>query len=79
MGRSRRPRRATAPFGRSCRGTGESAAVADEGGTRDRVVSEHAGGDEALHPLEERFYAQALADPVLQRLFPEEFRPTSTI
>jgi hemoglobin len=31
---------------------------------------EHAGGDEALHRLEELFYDKALADPVLKRLFP---------
>jgi hemoglobin len=31
---------------------------------------EHAGGEEALHRLEEVFYAKALADPVLQPLFP---------
>jgi hemoglobin len=32
---------------------------------------EHAGGDEALHRLEELFYAKALADPVLSTLFAE--------
>jgi hemoglobin len=32
---------------------------------------EHAGGDEALHRLEELFYNKALDDPVLRRLFPE--------
>ncbi|WP_026416810.1 group II truncated hemoglobin [Actinomadura oligospora] len=32
---------------------------------------EHAGGDEALHRLEEAFYTKALADPVLRPLFPE--------
>jgi hemoglobin len=31
----------------------------------------HAGGDDGLHRLEELFYAKVLADPVLQRLFPE--------
>ncbi|MFF1641856.1 group II truncated hemoglobin [Streptomyces sp. NPDC058246] len=31
---------------------------------------EHAGGDEALHRLEEIFYAMALADPVLREVFP---------
>lgn len=31
---------------------------------------EHAGGDEALHRLEEIFYTKVLADPVLQQLFP---------
>lgn len=30
---------------------------------------EHAGGDEALHRLEELFYTKALADPVLKPLF----------
>lgn len=30
---------------------------------------EHAGGDEALHRLEELFYAKPLADPVLKTLF----------
>jgi hemoglobin len=32
---------------------------------------EHAGGDEALHRLEEIFYAKALADPALTSLFTE--------
>jgi hemoglobin len=32
---------------------------------------EHAGGDEALHCLEELFYDKALADPVLRTLFTE--------
>jgi hemoglobin len=32
---------------------------------------EHAGGDEALHRLEELFYDKALADPVLSALFTE--------
>jgi hemoglobin len=31
----------------------------------------HAGGDEALHRLEEIFYAKVLADPVLRPLFHE--------
>jgi hemoglobin len=31
---------------------------------------EHAGGDEALHRLEELFYDKVLADPVLKALFP---------
>ncbi|NUT38256.1 MAG: globin [Hamadaea sp.] len=31
---------------------------------------EHAGGEEALHRLEEVFYDKVLADPVLQPLFP---------
>jgi hemoglobin len=32
---------------------------------------DHAGGDAALHRLEELFYDKALADPVLRRLFSE--------
>ena len=32
---------------------------------------EHAGGDEAIHRLEEAFYASVLADPLLQPLFGE--------
>ncbi|GAB2539591.1 group II truncated hemoglobin [Nocardia heshunensis] len=32
---------------------------------------EHAGGDDAIHRLEEIFYAKALADPVLREVFPE--------
>ncbi|MEU7899595.1 group II truncated hemoglobin [Nonomuraea sp. NPDC049152] len=31
----------------------------------------HAGGDEALHRLEEIFYAKVLEDPLLKQLFPE--------
>ncbi|WP_151483433.1 group II truncated hemoglobin [Streptomyces albicerus] len=31
---------------------------------------EHAGGEEALHRLEEIFYTKALADPVLREVFP---------
>jgi hemoglobin len=31
----------------------------------------HAGGDDGLHRLEELFYTKVLADPILQRLFPE--------
>jgi hemoglobin len=34
------------------------------------TLYEHAGGEEALHRLEELFYGKVLADPVLQRLFP---------
>jgi hemoglobin len=30
---------------------------------------EHAGGEDAIHRLEDRFYASVLADPVLQPLF----------
>ena len=32
---------------------------------------EHAGGEEALHRLEEIFYEKALADPILKTLFTE--------
>jgi hemoglobin len=32
---------------------------------------EHAGGDEALHRLEEIFYTKVLADPVLRTVFTE--------
>jgi len=32
---------------------------------------EHAGGEEALHRLEEVFYRKVLGDPLLRRLFPE--------
>lgn len=32
---------------------------------------EHAGGDGALHGLEELFYDKVLADPLMRRLFPE--------
>jgi hemoglobin len=32
---------------------------------------DHAGGDAALHRLEELFYDKALADPLLHRLFSE--------
>ena len=31
---------------------------------------EHAGGEEALHRLEDVFYSKVLADPVLKALFP---------
>ncbi|GIF69984.1 globin [Asanoa ishikariensis] len=34
------------------------------------TLFEFAGGDEALHRLEELFYAKALADPVLREVFP---------
>lgn len=34
------------------------------------TLYEFAGGEEALHRLEEVFYQKALADPVLRRLFP---------
>jgi len=33
------------------------------------TLYEHAGGDDALHDLEEIFYNKVLADPVLRRLF----------
>jgi hemoglobin len=33
------------------------------------TLYDHAGGEEALHRLEEIFYASVLADPLLQRLF----------
>ena len=36
-----------------------------------RSLYEHAGGDEALHRLEELFYTKVLADPALRTLFPE--------
>jgi truncated hemoglobin YjbI len=32
---------------------------------------EHAGGDEAIHRLEELFYDKVLADPILKTLFTE--------
>jgi len=35
------------------------------------TLYEHAGGDEALHRLEEIFYARALNDPVLKDVFTE--------
>jgi hemoglobin len=35
------------------------------------TLYEHAGGDEALHRLEELFYSKVLADPVLKVLFTE--------
>jgi hemoglobin len=34
------------------------------------TLYEFAGGDDAVHRLEEIFYAKALADPVLRRVFP---------
>jgi hemoglobin len=37
----------------------------------DETLYEHAGGEEALHRLEELFYEKALADPVLKDLFSE--------
>jgi hemoglobin len=35
------------------------------------TLYDHAGGDDALHRLEERFYAKALSDPVLKDVFTE--------
>ena len=35
------------------------------------TLYEHAGGDEALHRLEEIFYEKALNDPVLKEVFTE--------
>lgn len=35
------------------------------------TLYEHAGGDEALHRLEELFYDKVLADPILSSLFSE--------
>ncbi len=32
-------------------------------------LSDHAGGDEALHRLEDTFYSMVLADPLVQLLF----------
>jgi hypothetical protein len=37
--------------------------------TKVGTLYEHAGGDEALHRLEELFYDRALADPILKTLF----------
>ncbi len=39
--------------------------------TMAETLYEHAGGDAALHRLEELFYQKALADPVLSELFTE--------
>ena len=36
-----------------------------------RTLYDHAGGDAALHRLEEVFYSKALADPILKPLFTE--------
>jgi hemoglobin len=35
------------------------------------TIYDHAGGDEALHRLEELFYEKVLEDPVLSKLFTE--------
>ncbi|MGW0907416.1 globin domain-containing protein [Streptomyces sp. NPDC002853] len=40
------------------------------GGPPRASLYEHAGGEEALHRLEEIFYTNSLADPVLRTLFP---------
>jgi hemoglobin len=59
--------------------------MSDPGGERDRAgavtgsgrtehsetLYQHAGGDEALHRLEELFYGKVLADPVLKAQFRE--------
>lgn len=37
----------------------------------EETLYEHAGGEQALHRLEELFYDKALADPVLRALFTE--------
>jgi hemoglobin len=42
-----------------------------EGTLVTETLYQHAGGEEALHRLEELFYDKALADPVLKVLFPE--------
>jgi len=36
-----------------------------------KTLYEHAGGEEALHRVEEVFYSKVLADPVLKTLFTE--------
>jgi len=36
-----------------------------------KSLYEHAGGDEALHRVEELFYSKVLADPILKTLFTE--------
>ena len=41
----------------------------DHGMSVTETLYEHAGGDKALHRLEELFYEKALADPVLTPLF----------
>jgi hemoglobin len=58
----------------SIQGSGGAFARSDLGGAPDtltRVPSlfEHAGGEAALHRLEEHFYSSVLADPILQPLF----------
>src|SRR6516225_10947256 len=44
---------------------------ATDGGKPMESLYEHAGGEEALHRLEEIFYEKALADPILNALFTE--------
>jgi hemoglobin len=48
---------------------GFEATAATEVAVADETLFEHAGGDAALHRLEQIFYDKALADPVLSRLF----------
>jgi hemoglobin len=36
-----------------------------------RSLYEHAGGEQALHRVEELFYSKVLADPILSTLFTE--------
>jgi hemoglobin len=59
--------------GSETRGTQPSGAEADGRNQAEPATTlyEHAGGDEALHHLEEVFYTKALADPVLKQLFTE--------
>lgn len=46
--------------------------MAETHGSEDMAsLYEHAGGDEALHRLEEIFYTKVLADPVLRTVFTE--------
>jgi hemoglobin len=46
--------------------------MAETHGSEDMAsLYEHAGGDEALHRLEEIFYTKVLADPVLRTVFRE--------
>jgi hemoglobin len=53
-------------------GTLVSGPMAETHGSEDMAsLYEHAGGDEALHRLEEIFYTKVLADPVLRTLFTE--------
>lgn len=45
--------------------------MTEEGDEADISLYEYAGGEDALHRLEECFYAKVLADPVLKPLFTE--------